>query len=204
MDVKNFINYYEIFELSPSASLQEIERTFRHLARRYHPDNRSTGDRSKFDLILEAHDTLKDSLKRAQYHEKHQPHLPPLSSTDNAEGHSGLADAAAGDRERAIDSETFFDGLGIDRDLSIQNNLLTLLYFQRRRNIREPGIGDAELERLSGCPPEHLEFHIWYLKSKGWIARGDNGLLEITIDGVDRAALLYQSENARKLITDQS
>ena len=65
-----------------------------------------------------------------------------------------------------------------------------------------PEIGDAELERLSGCPPEHLEFHIWYLKHKKWVATGEDGLLAITIDGVDRAAHLYK-EGAR-LITDQS
>jgi curved DNA-binding protein CbpA len=204
MEVKNFINYYEIFELNPGASAEEIEHAFRHLARRYHPDNQTTGDRSRFDLILEAHDTLKDSLKRAQYHEKHHHHLPPYASVEDKAEHAGFGGAWNGHQDHVIDGDTFFDGLGIDRDVSIQNNLLTLLYFQRRRNIREPGLGDAELERLSGCPPEHLEFHLWYLKAKSWIARGDNGLLEITIDGVDRAALLYQGEHAAKLITDQS
>jgi hypothetical protein len=94
--------------------------------------------------------------------------------------------------------------VSIERDSSIQNSLLTLLYFRRRNNIREPGIGNAELERLSSCPQEHLEFHLWYLKSKGWISTGEDGLLSITVAGVDRAASICQGENARKLITDQS
>ena len=78
-----------------------------------------------------------------------------------------------------------------------------MLYFKRRRNVREPGIGSAELEHLSGCPYEHLEFHLWYLKAKGWIATGEDGLLAITIDGVDRASMIHQ-EFAKKLLTDQS
>jgi hypothetical protein len=44
-----------------------------------------------------------------------------------------------------------------------------------------------ELERLSDCPREHLEFHLWYLKAKGWIARQENGTLAITVEGIDRA-----------------
>jgi curved DNA-binding protein CbpA len=197
MEVRGFVNYYEVLELAPSASTKAVERRFRHLARLYHPDNHATGDRSRFDAILEAHNTLKDAGKRAKYHADHQPHLPPFSPSAEEEGEPVAAE------EDADDGEAFFDGLGIDKDLSVQNNLLILLYLRRRRNVREPGIGNAELERLSGCPAEHLDFHIWYLKAKGWIATGDDGLLQITIDGVDRAALIYK-ENAKKLITDQS
>jgi hypothetical protein len=79
-----------------------------------------------------------------------------------------------------------------------------MLYFQRRRNIGQPGIGNAELERLSGCPHEHLEFHLWYLKEKGWISAGEDGLFAITVAGVDHAARIYQSERAQKFIIDQS
>lgn len=199
MEAKSFVNYYEVLEVSPSANSEAIEHSFRHLARQYHPDNKDTGDRSKFDAIVEAHDTLKDALKRAQYHEAHQHHLPPFSQSVDAESDKVEVDhAAEGDG-----GEVFFGDLGVDRDISIQNNLLIMLYLKRRRNVREPGIGNAELERLSGCPHEHLEFHIWYLKAKGWVSSGEDGLLAITIDGVDRAAQIYQ-EHAKKLITDQS
>jgi hypothetical protein len=43
------------------------------------------------------------------------------------------------------------------------------------------------LERLVDCPEEHMKFHIWYLKSNGWIERLDNGQYAITASGVDRA-----------------
>lgn len=203
MKANSFISYYQVLELGPSAHPKTIARKFRDLASRYHPDNQATGDRSKFELVLEAHDILKDAIKRERYHEENRDHLPPLShSFDDAGNGPDVVDSA--NENTLSDDDQFIDGIGVDRDVAIQNNLLTMLYFQRRRNIREPGLGNAELERLSGCPHEHLEFHLWYLKAKGWIATGEDGLLAITVAGVDHAALIYQGENARKLIVDQS
>ena len=196
MKAESFVDYYEIMGVGPSASQEAIALKFRSLARRYHPDNAKTGDRARFEALLQAHETLRDRTRRVQYHKEHAHQLPPLSFEDDRhEDDAGTAQIADANVE-------FVDGLGIDRDVAIQNNLLTMLYLQRRRNIKEPGIGNAELERLSGCSHEHLEFHIWYLKEKGWLARGEDGLLAITVDGVDRAAHIYQSE--QRLITDQS
>jgi curved DNA-binding protein CbpA len=198
MQAQSFVNYYEVLHLNPSASSEAIAHSFRYLARRYHPDNQATGDREQFDAIVEAHDILKDAATRAQYHEDHPHHLPPLWPQIDEAAEAAEVESAANTNDR----EPFIDGFGIERDISIQNNLLSMLYVRRRRNIREPGIGDAELERLSGCQPEHLEFHLWYLKAKGWIAKGEDGLYAITIEGVDRAGHLYKE--GAKLITDQS
>jgi hypothetical protein len=46
----------------------------------------------------------------------------------------------------------------IEGDVATQDHLLSLLYVKRRQNINDPGIGDYDLERLSGCPREHLGF----------------------------------------------
>ena len=67
MEASKFIDYYELLEISPNANSGTIERMFRYFAQRYHPDNQDTGDRDRFDLIAEAHATLRDSVKRAQY-----------------------------------------------------------------------------------------------------------------------------------------
>jgi len=42
------------------------------------------------------------------------------------------------------------------------------------------------MERLLGCPSQHLEFPLWYLRQKTWIERLENGLLAITAAGVDK------------------
>jgi len=182
MPASEFIDYYEVMEISPNANSGTIERVFRHLAQIYHPDNRETGDRSRFDVILEAHNTLKDPVKRAQYDVAHK-------SQSNA---------------RAKLVEELGDSRGIDRGTDTQNKLLSVLYVKCRQNVRDPGIGEVELERLSGCPVEHLEFHLWYLKEKGWIRRTENGTFAITVAGVDRASSEHHRKTAHHLLTDQS
>ena len=177
-----FVDYYEILEISPNANSETIERVFRYLAHRYHPDNQATGDRSRFDLILEAHDTLRDTVKRVQYDMEYHRH--------------------ASSRTQLAEEASDFEGIG--QDAALQAKLLSLFYVQRRRNVRDPGLGDGELAQLLGCPAELLEFHLWYLKEKGWIARREDGLFAITADGVDRASSEYQAMDTKKFLTDQT
>jgi curved DNA-binding protein len=62
-------NYYEILGVSRDASGEEIKKTFRKLARQYHPDV-NPGDKTaeeKFKDINEAYDILSDETKRADY-----------------------------------------------------------------------------------------------------------------------------------------
>jgi curved DNA-binding protein CbpA len=53
MEASEFIDYYEILEISPNANSGTIDRIFRHLAQSYHPDNPDSGDRAHFDVVLE-------------------------------------------------------------------------------------------------------------------------------------------------------
>ena len=180
MDAVAFTDYYEILEISPNANSETIERIFRYLAQRYHPDNPETRDRLRFDAVVEANNTLRDPVKRAQYDIQHNDH-------------SGL--------RRKLAAEAG-DTKGVAQDVVIQDKLLSFLYVKRRQNINDPGIGDHELERLSGCPREHLDFHLWYLKAKGWLERLENGMLAITVQGVDRANSEQRRETApTKLLT---
>ena len=114
---------------------------------------------------MEAHDTLKDPASRARYDIQHG-------------NHSGFRTKLA---EEASNTK------GIERDDVIQDKLLSILYIKRRQDMDRPGIGAFELARLLDCPREHLEFHLWYLKAKGWIAKLENGMFAITVEGVDRA-----------------
>ena len=176
-----FIDYYEILEISPNANSGTIDRIFRYLAQSYHPDNPDSGDRAHFDVILEAYNTLKDPVKRAQYDNQHKDH-------------SGFRWKLANEAS---------DRKGIERDVDMQNRLLSILYVKRRQNISDPGIGNFELERLLGCPAEHLEFHVWYLKEKGWIKGTESGTLAITVEGVDHANSEHHRNRRLKLLTDE-
>lgn len=66
MIASKFIDYYEVLEISPNVNSDTIERMFRYFAQRYHPDNSQTGDLTRFDVIVEAHNTLRDPVRRAQ------------------------------------------------------------------------------------------------------------------------------------------
>lgn len=62
-------DYYEVLEVSKSASVDEIKKAYRKLAIKYHPD-RNPGDaeaEAKFKEAAEAYDVLHDPQKRQQY-----------------------------------------------------------------------------------------------------------------------------------------
>ena len=61
------VDYYEILQVSSSAEPETIQRIFRMLAQRYHPDNKDTGDERRFREIQEAYTVLTDAEKRARY-----------------------------------------------------------------------------------------------------------------------------------------
>src|SRR5436309_311083 len=66
------MDYYEVMQISPNAELDTIQRVYRLLAQRFHPDNQATGDAERFRVLTEAYQVLGDPEKRAQY-DVHRP-----------------------------------------------------------------------------------------------------------------------------------
>jgi len=67
--MQNFRNYYQILGVSRDSTAEEIKRTYRKQARKYHPDL-NPGDKAaeeKFKDIGEAYEVLSDPKKRSQY-----------------------------------------------------------------------------------------------------------------------------------------
>lgn len=63
------MNYYEILELDTNASAEDIKKSYRKLAMKYHPD-RNDGNKNaeeKFKRINEAYITLSDPAKKQEY-----------------------------------------------------------------------------------------------------------------------------------------
>jgi curved DNA-binding protein len=61
-------DYYQVLGVDRSASQQDIQRAYRRLARRFHPDiNSQPGAEERFKQIGEAYEVLSDEKKRARY-----------------------------------------------------------------------------------------------------------------------------------------
>ncbi|MGE5688721.1 MAG: DnaJ domain-containing protein [Gemmatimonadota bacterium] len=157
-------DHYEVLQLSPRADQTTIQRVFRHLAKRYHPDNQESGDADRFKQVMDAFEVLSDPARRAQYDARYQ---------DLREAHW-----------RIFDQETAGNDVVADR--RVRDALLSILYTARRNDAERPGLGVIELERLLGCPEQHMRFHLWYLKQNGWIERTESGTYAVTASGVDQ------------------
>jgi curved DNA-binding protein CbpA len=163
-DAGGFQDYYEILQLSQTADPDTIMRVYHILVKRYHPDNPDTGNTEKFHEIVEAYKVLSDPEKRMSYDVRYdQNRAHTLKIFDEASANDNF-----------------------DSDRRILDGVLSLLFVSRRRDPGKGGLGEIQLERLLGCPNAHLQFHIWYLREKGWVERLDNGHLAITVAGVDK------------------
>ena len=158
-----FIDYYDLLQLSPNADEETIDRVFRHLAKKYHPDNGELGDEEVFRRLVKAREILGDREARAAFDVRYQEYW-------NRKWH--VASEAA-------------RGTAFEEDAETRSQLLSLLYVQRRRDMRMPGLGEYDLSRLLRTPVELVEFHLWYLREKGLVHRIETGQLAITAAGVD-------------------
>ena len=179
-----FVDHYETLQLSQAATLEVIERVHRILAKRYHPDNQDTGDVARFEDVQLAYETLSDPQRRTQYDVRY--------------------DAYRGQQWKIFDQRSAGDHREEDRRLV--HGILSLLYAARRNDARGGcgGLGVITLEKMLGCPQEHLEFPLWYLKNRGYIAVEENGQFGITVDGVDKLSREDVPMPADRLLTGPS
>ena len=157
------IDYYELMQISPKAQPETIQRVYRILAGRCHPDNPHTGDVERFLRLKEAFEVLNHPDRRAAYDEEYvvQQTLPV----------------------EVFNMQDF--ATGIDGESNRRMGLLCLLYHRRRVNPDEPSLSLLQLEKMMISAREHLVFTVWYLKDKGFLRQTEDSGYAITSAGVD-------------------
>src|SRR5215207_1894285 len=170
------VDYYEVLQVSDGAEPETVNRVYRLLAQRYHPDNRETGNEARFREITEAYHILSSPEKRAQY--------------------DATCQRIRKDRWRLVsagpESENDFE-----MEQAARLTVLEALYTKRRVEPQNPGIYLLELERMLGRPREHLEFTIWFLNQKRLI-NTDDARMYLTADGAEYLEESYRSNLHRK------
>ena len=172
MQPDDFVDYYEVLQISPNAHPETIHRVYRLLAQHYHPDNKETGDVEAFTLVLDGYRVLTDLERRAAYDVEHK--------------------LVSGLKWKIFDQTSAVQG--IEGEKRKRMGILSLLCTKRISDPDRPSLTLFELEDLLGCPREHLELSLWYLKESGRIVRGDNGRYVLTAKGFE--ALEESSETA--------
>ena len=163
MNNNHLQDYYEDLKISPNADSETIDRVFRLLAKRYHPDNQVTGNTDAFNRISTAYKVLADIDKRASYDAQYESlRAKKLKATEPATSTKSS-----------------------QHDELLRKRILSILYVERRNDAANSGVGLWRIEQLIGLPEKILEFHVWYMKEKGWIQRTDTGGYAITVAGVD-------------------
>lgn len=178
--MEEFVDHYELMQISPHAEPGTIQRVYRMLAARYHPDNPETGDTDKFVALQKAYAVLSDPEARALYDQKCEVReTEPLP---------------------IFEMKEFV--IGVDVEVNRRLGALCLLYNRRRNNPDSAGLSLLDLESRMALPREHLEFTIWYLRDKGFVRRDETSNdMMITGEGVDYVeANLPGNRIVRKLL----
>jgi DnaJ-like protein len=177
-----FVDYYEVLQLSPTASIDTVERVYRLLAKRFHPDNAETGDVDKFTAVRQAYEVLSDPTLRAEYDVKYD---------DNRSMAWKIFDQTSAHDARENDRRIF-------------HGILSLLYIARRRQPEDGGLGVVYLEKMLGCPQQHLDFPLWYLRQRKLVEILPTGMLAITVEGIDKLADKELELPADRLLAESS
>lgn len=178
-DSEHFIDHYAVLQVLPDCSAKSLEAAYRNLAKKFHPDHPETADSDKFNAVIEAYRVLRNPEQRAAYDLQH-----------------GLNSPSAGFEPAQLEQEP--ENTSAANDADAHTKILLFLYRRRREHAQNPGVIRVYVQELLNCSDESFDFHVWYLKAKGFIETTEQGTLAITVQGVDHVISMSQATIAEK------
>ena len=184
-NARGFVDYYNLLQVNPNCDERILEVAYRYFAKLYHPDHAETADVDKFNEVTDAYRMLRDPERRAEYDRAYASYS---KETNNRFVSNDALD---------IDENTAV------KDAELHEKILLCLYKRRRENSQDAGVAGWLLQELLEFSDDDFEFHVWYLKSKGFIELTEQGTLAVTIQGVDHVISMSRTTLTAKLLTDQ-
>lgn len=158
-----FQDHYSVLGIAPTASPDQIHKSYSALASKYHPRNPETRDQAKYEAVTLAYEVLSDPDARRAFDS-----LLPKSPVEDAPTFGG---------------RTFFES--VSGETCRRLCILCILYDRRRQNPANPALVLRNLEGMVLFPPQAIQFSLWFLKQRGWVVSDDKSSLQITADGME-------------------
>jgi curved DNA-binding protein CbpA len=158
-----FQDHYTILGVDAGVETEVIQRAYARLLEKYGPENIDTRDDERLAVINTAYETLSDPELRKAF-----------------DARVGTTGDSARPKFSGVE---FFDGLG--REVALRMTLLCVFYDRRRTKPLTPSLSMRHVEGILEAPPEALNFALWYLKQRGFVANDDRSSIVITVEGMD-------------------
>lgn len=181
-DGQPFVDYYNILQVNPECDERALENAYHSLAKTYHPDHTATADVTKLNEVITAYRSLRNPSQRAEYDVRYAANTGFEFATGNEVG---------GDERAALS------------DADAHDKILMFLYKRRREHAQDAGVGQYYVQEILNCSDENFDFHLWYLKAKGFIETTEQGTFAITIEGVDHVISKSRTTVKEKLLIAQ-
>lgn len=182
-----FQDYYATLGVSRTATATEIQKAYRKLAKKYHPDvNKEKGAEDQFKKVNEAYEVLKDPETRKKYdrlganYKSGDPFTPKsggakwgpdagfdFSESFSGSGFSSFFDAIFGSQHQKHTADYDFGGGAIEQEASIEITLEESLNGAEKELIVKPMGPGAERRIHARIPPGASEGSKIRLRGQG-------------------------------------
>lgn len=207
MPSAEFVDLYEILQVSPHAEKDTIKRVHQILSLKYQlaaPENNAV---AYFAQLQQAAATLLDSKTRAAYDLERQAHLSVQAPS--APSPEAVRSAAASTAPQPVPAPPppaepvtptapeapaapaarstgrFMEGLDIDGEKRRRAGLIEICYRQRILKPRQPALSVKQLEDGMELTVDELEASLWYLKETDLVRVSDAGNYAVTVRGMN-------------------